>query len=102
MSARVSRRERANRRSGRHDVEIAPQLAARQAQLLDRGTDHVLGDDDSGVGCDEDALGRDRAVRGTVRSVVQRRDRRNELPHDAQCRVDIELESMALGNRENV
>ena len=34
--------------------------------------------------------------------LVQRRDRRNELPHDAERGVDVETDPVTLGNREHV
>ena len=62
----------------------------------------MLRDDDARVRRDDDALGRERAVRGPGRSVVQRRDRGNELPHETQRGVDVEIEPVALGHGEHV
>ena len=89
--------------AGRHrDAEFLPQPIAAVLQLLDRRTEHVLEDDQPRVRRDDEALRRNQSMRHIAGVLVQHRDRWNQLPNEAERRVDIELELFFLRYAENV
>jgi hypothetical protein len=51
---------------------------------------HVLDHNQACAGGDDQAFGRDRAVRDVRHVLVQHRDRRHELAQQAECRVDVQ------------
>ena len=90
------------RRSWQRDAEVFPVLLVREAKLLERRAHHVFDDDEPRVRADDDALRRNRAVRGVSRVLVQHGHRRHKLPDQAQRRVDVEREVRELGNCDQI
>ena len=84
------------------DPQLVPQALAVVLQLFDRRPHHVLDDDDPRAGGDDQALGRDQAMRDVTRVLVQQRDRRHELPEQAQRGVQIELQTALRGDAQHV
>jgi hypothetical protein len=93
------------RRAGarRHrDPELIPQALARELELLDRGGDDVLDDDEPRMRGHDQALGRDQAVRDVARILVPQRDRRHQLANQADGGVDVQLQPALVRDAENV
>ena len=87
-------------RARRHrDAELLPQAIAAELELLDRGAEHVLDDDEPRVRRHDEALGRDQPVRDVACIFVQHRDRRHQLPDQAKRRVDVDLQALVRARR---
>ena len=54
------------------------------------------------VGGHEEALGRNQAVRDIARIFVQHRDCRNQLPNEAERRVDVQVERALVRHAQDV
>ena len=100
VRAMIEARQAGARRHG--DPEILPQPIAAELQLLDRGAQHVLGDDEPRVRCHDEPLGRQQAVRDVARVLVQHRNRGHELANQAQRRVDVELQAALVRDAQDV
>ena len=87
------------RRQG--DAEVLPVALRRETQLLERGAEHVLGDDDARVAGDEDALRRQRAVAGAP-LLVQRGDGGGDLPDDAERGIDLDGNQALVGDGQHL
>ena len=84
-----------SRRAGarrQRDAQVLPQTLAVVLQLLDRRSQHVLGNHQPRVRRDDQTLGRDQAMRDVAGILVQERNRRHQLTNQAQRRAQIEME----------
>ena len=88
--------------AGRYrDAEITPQALSAVGELLDGCPKHVLDDHDARVAGNDDAFRRECPVRYVPRVLVQHRDRRHDLPHQAQGRVDVQIDLAGAGDLED-
>ena len=96
----IEARQPGARRHG--DAEVLPQPIAAELQLLDRGAEHVLDDDEPRVRRHDEPFGRQEAVRDVARVLVEHGDRRHELPNQAERRVDVELQAALVRDAQDV
>ena len=90
------------RRSRHRDAQFPPVALLREAQLLERRSEHVLDDDQARAGRDDQALGADRAVRDVGHVLVQHRDCRHQLAQQAERGVDVERDVGRLGEAQDL
>ncbi len=91
------------RRAGtrRHrDAEILPVVLAREQQLSEGRSEHMLDDDGARVRRDDDPLERKRTVADVGHLLVQHGDRLNELANDTERRVNLDGQQLLLGDGE--
>ena len=77
-------------------------LLVRVMQLIERGAEHVLDDDEPRLRRDDDALGTDRAVADVRHLLMQERERVNELPDQAERRVGLDRQQPRFRERQNL
>ena len=80
-------------RSRQADAQALPVMLMGVAQLLERGAQHVIGDDHLGVRVDDDAFGPERAVRQIAVVRMKRVDGRENLTCDAEHRAEFERDA---------
>ena len=93
---------RTARPRGDGDPKITPQPIARQAQLVDRQPQHVVGDDDAGVWRDEEALGCESAMSNVSRVLMQDGHGGYELADDAERGVRVDVDRVLFRGRQHL
>ena len=73
-----------------------PVAFAREKQLLERGSEHVLDDHQSTVRRDDQTLGTQRAVRRIAGGLVQNRDGGNELTNQTERDVEVNRQPLFM------
>ena len=71
-------------------------------QLIERGAEHVLDDDETRLRRDDETLGPDRAVAQVRRLLMKHRQRVHELTNETERRVGLDRQQPRLGERENL
>ena len=77
-------------------------LLVRVVQLIERGAEHVLDDDETRLRRDDETLGPDRAVAQVRRLLMQHRQRVHELTNEAERGVGLDRQQPRFGERENL
>ena len=83
------------------DPQLAPVALLREAQLLERGPQHVLDHDQPALGGDQDPLGSDRAVAGVGFGLVEGGHGRHQLANQAQRGIQLERNALPLGGGQH-
>ena len=78
------------------DTQLLPQLVVRKMELLERGTEHVVGHDQPAARHDDDVLRRDGAVCEARHLLVKQGHRWHELTDQTERGVDLEGEQLLL------
>ena len=79
-------------RARQRDAQLVPVPLLRKAQLLEGRAERVLDDHEPGVRRDHQSLGTERAVGHIAGRLVQDGDGGDQLPNQAQGRVDVEAQ----------
>ena len=90
------------RLTGRHGhAQFTPVALAREPQLLDRGAEHRLGNEEARLRRHDQPLGRQRPVRHVAHPLVKPRHAGDELPDEAEGRIDVERHTAGLRATED-
>ena len=89
-------------RARQADAQALPVVLMRIPELLERRTEHVVGDDDASARVDDDAFRAERAVREIAVVRVEALHRRQDLTRDAQSRADLERDAAFGDAREQL
>ncbi len=77
-------------------------LLVRVVQLIERGAEHVLDDDETRLRRHDETLGPDRAVTQVRRLLVQHRQRVHELTNQTERGVGLDRQQTRFGEGENL